>query len=99
MTTFVRKNIAVCTIKFTAADGTTTQPSAAKVVLSYKDHAGAAQQEVLDITKDSTDVWSVEWDTSAAGHGTVFWMAYGFGTLQAAAQGDFHIEANAANVV
>lgn len=100
MTLFVRKNIVVCTVTFTAADGTVTQPSAANLVLSYKNAACAVQSANLPMTYNPvTGAWVAEWDSSAAGPGTVFWMAYGYGQLQASAEGSFDVQANAANVV
>lgn len=97
---FVRKNIIVCTVTFTAADGTTTQPSAANLVLNYCNPQGAPQNATLTMSYNSTlGAWQAEWDSSASGNGPVFWMAYGYGLLQAAAEGSFDIAANAANVV
>jgi hypothetical protein len=96
MTTFVRKNIAVCRATFTPAIGTGT-PGAATLLLDYKDPSGVHRHESLAMQLAS-GVWSVEWDTSASGAGTVFWTVYCFGGLQAATQGCFDVEANAANV-
>lgn len=100
MVAFVRKNIVVCTVTFTATDGTVTQPSAANLVLSYKNQAGAVQSSNLPMAYSPiTGAWSVDWDSSATGNGTVFWMAYGYGLLQASAEGSFDVQANAANTI
>jgi hypothetical protein len=100
MVAFVRKNIVVCTVTFTALDGTMLQPSSANLVLSYKNQAGAVQSANLPMIYNSvTGAWSVNWYSSATGCGTVFWMAYGYGLLQAAAEGSFDVQANAANTI
>lgn len=100
MPSFVRKNIAVCTVTFTATDGTLTQPSAANLVLNYFDQVGDPHQVTVAMTQATlTSPWVGEWDTSASGDGTVFWMVYGFGSLQAADEGSFQVRANAANNV
>lgn len=100
MPEFVRKNLVVCTVTFTAADGTTTQPSSANLVLNYYDQTGAQHQVSVPMTYENLlNMWTAAWDSSASGEGTVFWLAYGIGTLQAAAQGSFQVYANAANNV
>lgn len=100
MPLFVRKNIVTFTVTFAASDGTATQPSAASAMLSYKDLAGSQHNASIPLVYSSaTNTWSGTWDSSAAGEGTVEWMIYGYGTLQAADQGSFAISANAANTV
>ena len=100
MTTFIRKNIVVCTVTFTAVNGSPTQPSAATLVLTYKNQIGAMLTTSLSMMYNNTaGAWVAEWDSSAAGRGTVFWMAYGYGQLQAATEGQFDIEANSANTI
>jgi hypothetical protein len=96
---FIRKNMLVLTVVFTADDGSLTQPSAANVSLNYPDQNGA--RHTLNALMDYnsvTSVWEYEWDSSAAGNGTVEWSAWGYGQLQAATQGSFEITANRANV-
>lgn len=98
MPVYVRKNILTFSLVFKAADGTATQPSAARAILTYKDRSGAGHQDSIDLT-NSAGAWTGAWDTSASGEGTVHWMAYGYGTLRAAAQGSFEVSANPANTV
>ena len=100
MTIIVRKNIATITAAFAASDGTTTQPSSATAILTYKDQTGASHTDTISLTYNTIpNTWTGTWDTSASGEGTVFWMVYGYGTLQAADEGCFEVEANPANTV
>ena len=99
-TPIVRKNTVAISTSFAAADGSATQPSAASCVLSFNNQAGVATTATIALTYNATTkLWTGTWDSSAAGDGTVFWMVYGYGTLQAADEGCFVIEANAANTV
>ncbi len=100
MPAFVRKNLIVATAAFTAADGSSTQPSTVELVVNYNDISGVSQTTSVSMTFNSmTDDWVGTWDTSAAKGGTVEWLIYGTGSLQAAAQGSFLIQANTANTV
>lgn len=100
MTIYIRKNIATLNLTFTASDGSATQPSAAKARFVYNDLSGASHVDTIDLTLNpTTNTWQGTWDTSNSGDGTVSWMAWGFGTLQAADQGTFEVSANAANTV
>ena len=100
MPVIVRKNIVTISAAFVATDGSTTQPTAGRAVLTYKDQAGTPQTTTITLTQNvTTKLWVGTWDSSAAGQGTVFWMAWGYGTLQASAEGSFDIEANSANTV
>lgn len=100
MPSFVRGNIAVCTVTFTATDGTTTQPSSADLYLNYTDQVGDPHQTAIPMTQvGSSNVWAADWNTQASGEGTVFWAVYGYGSLQAADEGEFQVRANAANNV
>jgi hypothetical protein len=100
MPSFVRKNVVTLSTVFVAADGSATQPSEANAVITYNDQGGAAHQVSIGLTYNAvTGAWVGTWDTSASGEGTVDWMIYGFGTLQAAAQGCFEVYANQANNV
>lgn len=97
---FVRKNALVVKTSFAAADGSATQPSAANCQLVYKTLAGNTQTEMLTLTYDLvSNSWSALWNSGNAGRGTVSWMVYGTGTLQAAAEGEFQLLANAANTI
>jgi len=98
MPVIVRKNITTFSLVFTANDGSATQPSAVQAVLTYKDLGGASHVDEITLAL-ANGAWVGTWDTSASGEGVVFWMAYGYGTLQAAAQGSFEVVANAANTV
>jgi hypothetical protein len=99
MSIFVRKNVLTIVVAFTAADGTATQPSAANCILNYKDPQGATHTNSIPLAFDvTTNQWTGVWDTTASGEGLVNWVAYGYGTLQAATQGCFEIVANAANI-
>lgn len=100
MSVFVRKNLLVFTTVFTAADGTTTQPTSAHAVLRFKNTSGTTSQVTVNLTYNSTaGNWSGTWDSSAAQQGNVDWTVYGSGSLVAAAQGSFQIAANSANNV
>jgi siroheme synthase len=98
MTAIVRKNALVVKAAFQALDGTTTQPSAVFCVLNYKSLSGNVQTATLTMTYDNVSkTWSALWDSNVAGRGTVAWVVYGTGTLQAAMEGCFEILANVAN--
>lgn len=100
MPSFIRGNIAVCTTTFTASDGTTTQPSSADLYLSFCDQTGAPKRVTVPMTQVGiTNVWTANWNTQASGEGSVSWAVYGYGALQAADEGVFQVQANAANNV
>jgi hypothetical protein len=100
MPAFVRKNLLVATAAFTAADGSSTQPSSADMVVKYNDISGVSRLTTVGLTfNSSTNTWVGTWDSSAAQGGAVEWMVYGVGSLQAAVQGSFLLQANSANVV
>ena len=100
MAVFVRQNLAIVTATFTAADGTATQPTTVNAYMAYHDTSGVSRRDTVAMTYNSTtNEWSGEWDTSNSGQGSVDWMVLGTGTLQAATQGCFQIEANSANLV
>ena len=98
MAVFTRKNIVTFSFVFTANDGTLTQPSGARVNITYRDLAGANHNETVELTSNN-GAWTGTWDSSASGDGTVHWMVYGYGTLQAATQGEFEVSANPANTL
>ena len=100
MSAFVRKNLLVATAAFTAADGSNTQPSSATLVVNYNNISGVPTQAQVSMTFNSTtDDWIGTWDTSVVKSGNVDWMVFGVGSLQAAAEGSFQINANKANTV
>lgn len=95
---FVRKNALIFTALFVPADGTVTQPTEANAVLKFKNTSGALTQVVIALTYNPTNNnWVGVWDSSSARQGNVDWMIYGDGSLVAAAQGSFQIDANSAN--
>ena len=98
MAAFVRKNALVVTAVFTALDGTLTQPSSATCTLNYKNLSGNVQTETITLTQVGvTNTWIGLWDSNVAGRGSVSWVVYGTGPLQAAMEGCFEILANVAN--
>ena len=103
MAAFVRKTIVTITVTFTAADGTATQPTSANCVFHFNDQTGTPQEATIALTHNTTpNTWTGLWDTSVVtgpGPSTVSWMAYGYGALQAAAEGCFEVYANEANHV
>lgn len=100
MAVFVRKNALIFTVAFTAADGSSTQPTTAYAVLKFKNLSGAQTQVSISLTYNTTNNnWTGAWDSSAAQQGNVDWVVYGAGNLEAAAQGQFQITANSANNV
>jgi hypothetical protein len=101
MSAFVRKNLLVATAVFTAANGNNAlEPSSATLVVNYNDISGVNRTTSIAMTFNAaSDDWVGTWDTSVAQQGNVEWLIYGVGTLQAAAQGQFQIQANAANTV
>ena len=98
MGVIIRKNIVTFSLVFTAADGSATQPSAAVVNVSYSDLSAVAHTTQIPLT-NTNGAWIGSWDSSASGDGTVYWMAYGYGTLQASTQGSFEVGANPANTL
>jgi siroheme synthase len=100
MSAFVRKNALVVKAAFLADDGSTDQPSAAYCVLNYKSLSGNVQTATITMNYDSgSNTWSALWDSNVAGRGTVSWVVYGTGPLQAAVEGCFEILANVANTI
>lgn len=100
MAAFVRKNALVVKAEFTAVDGSTSQPSSVACHLTYKNQSGNTQTVTINMTYDSvSNTWTGLWDSNVAGRGTVTWVVYGTGTLQAAVEGCFEILANAANTI
>lgn len=100
MSIFVRKNLLEAVATFTAADGSNTQPSAVTLVVNYNNISGVQTQSQVSLTFNATtDDWIGAWDTSVVKSGNVDWVIFGSGSLQAAAQGSFQIEANRANNV
>ena len=95
---FVRRNALIITTSFTAADGTLTQPSNVVCLLNYKSLENTPQTAQVTLAYNAaTNVWSGVWDSSVAGRGLVSWVVVGTGTLQAADEGVFEIQANVAN--
>ena len=99
MAAFVRKNVLVATATFTAADGSGTQPSSATCVVRFRSQAGPQEVSLPMTFNSSSNTWTANWDSSAAVKGVVEWMIYSAGALQAAAQGQFQLDANQANTV
>lgn len=99
MTEFTRKNVLTFSTLFTPNDGSTTQPGAATTVLVFKGPNGKQTVDLPMTLNLTTGQWAATWDSSACVEGTVSWMVYGYGTLQAATQGEFQINANAANTI
>ncbi len=98
MPSFVRGNALVISATFTPTTGT-DQPTSALARLQFVDLNGVKQNVSVPMTEGDDNLWTGTWDTSAAGDGTVSWVVYGTGSLEAAAQGQFQIEANAANTL
>lgn len=94
---FVRKNMLTLSVVVTPATGS-SQPDSVTANLSFRDINGISQVASVPLTLAS-GVWTGEWDSTAAGQGIVYWVVYGTGTVQPAAQGQFNICANAANNV
>lgn len=96
---FVRGNAITISATFTATDGSATQPTTVAASMVYKDQSGVTQSVSLALTQAllGSSTWSVNWDSTVAGQGLVQWAVFGTGSLVAAAQGQFNIEANAAN--
>jgi hypothetical protein len=96
---FVRGNAITFSATFTAADGSTTQPTNVSASIIYKDLSGVMQTASLTLTQTllGSSTWSASWDSTVAGQGLAQWAIFGTGSLIAAAQGQFNIEANAAN--
>lgn len=98
MQKFVRGNKIVCAGTFTPTSGT-TQPTSAYAILSYKDATtGLAATSTVSLTADANSVWSGVWDSLLAQEGDVEWRIQAKGSLQAAQQGKFFLQANDANV-
>lgn len=94
---FIRKNEITLTVHVTPVTGS-SQPDSVTANLVFKDIAGVGQQASITLAL-ADGVWTGAWDSTAAGQGIVYWVVYGTGTVQAAAQGQFNICANAANNV
>jgi type II secretory pathway pseudopilin PulG len=98
MATIVRRNAVIFNATFTASDGSATQPTTVKVNLNYPNSAGVTTVANFALTYSSTTgAWSGAWDSSVASAGTVNWVIYGTGALEASTQGQFQLVANSAN--
>lgn len=109
MPAFVRKQLITINAKFVppgwcafingVAQPIPMQPTAAEVVLTFCNPAGSEVTTTLPMTLGVDGVtWSAVWDSSAAGKGTVTWVVFASGAVQAADQGSFQILANRTNV-
>ena len=97
MQKFVRGNQIVCSGTFTPTSGTAA-PTSAVAILTYKDATtGLASSSTVSLTNDA-GTWSGSWNSLLAQEGTVEWRIQASGALQAAAQGQFLLQANDANV-
>ena len=94
---FVRKSLIQITATFTPVSGSAV-PNTANCELQFNDLTGAPQTAAVPLSL-SNGVWTGGWDSTAAGQCTVSWVVYCAGGVQASAQGQFQIVANAANVV
>jgi len=97
MQKFVRGNNIVCSGTFTPASGSSA-PTSAVAILTYKDATtGLATSSTVSLTL-SSGVWSGTWNSLLSQEGIVEWRIQASGVLQAAAQGQFLLQANDANV-
>lgn len=106
MANFVRKNLIIFKSFFFVPDqAKSVQPTSVSMVLRFKNTNGVATQVTIALTSSGATPtpptpayeWSGQWDSSAAQEGTVYWTAYASGTVQAAEQGSFVIDANPSN--
>lgn len=98
MTTFTRGNAIIVSGTFKPKAGQAGTATSAAVRFVYTNVSGATATDNLSMTLGADGVtWSVSWDSTLCKSGLVQWWARSAGTLIAAAQGDFTIEANAAN--
>lgn len=108
MPSFVRKSLITISAQFVPPgwrqwiDGVEqsppTQPSAAEVVLSFRNPGGAKVSTTLAMTIGEDGLtWTAQWDSSAAGRGLVKWVVFASGGVQAANEGEFYVEANSVN--
>ncbi len=99
MASFVRKNLLLISGTFVVpGQESTDQPQNVVCQLSFLSLNGVPSTDTINMSFDSaTNVWSATWDSSAAQAGTVSWVVFGSGGVQAAAQGQFQLQANAAN--
>jgi hypothetical protein len=99
MQKFVRGNLIVCSGTFTPPTGN-SQPSSAVAILVYPDaDTGQPASSEIPLTPDTNFVWSGTWDSLLATEGEVEWRIQASGSLQAAAQGKFYLQANGANTL
>ena len=99
MVSFVRKNLLLISGVFDVpGQPDTDQPQSVVCELSFLSLNGTPTTASLNMSFNSeTNVWSCLWDSSAARAGSVSWVVFGSGGVQAAAQGQFQLQANAAN--
>jgi hypothetical protein len=99
MEVIARKNDVIFTGTFTAADGSTTQPTNAETVCTYTNRSGGVSTDVTTMTYSAAaNVWTGTWDSSNAAPGIVEYTIYGYGALVAALDGRLRITANASNL-
>lgn len=99
MQKFVRGNKIVCSGTFTPTTGS-AQPTTAYAVLTYKSATtGLDATSTVSLTADVNNVWSGTWDSLLAQEGDVEWRIQAKGSLQAAQQGKFFLQANDANLL
>lgn len=109
MSSYVRKNLVTINAQITppgycpfingVAQPLPVQPTAAEAVLTFCSPGGSQVTTTIPMTLGTDGLtWSCQWDSSATKGGTVEWVVFASGVVQAAAQGQFQILANRTNV-
>jgi hypothetical protein len=104
MVSFVRRNLLTLSGQFWSSGAWKNpppqpQPSNVYATLRYRSYtSGELVTTNLSLSlNEATNIWSVQWDSSAAMDGRVEWCVYSEGGVIAATQGFFTLEANKAN--
>jgi len=105
MVSFVRRNLLTLLGQFWSSSAWKNppslppQPSNVYATLRYRSYtSGELVTTNLSLSlNEATNIWSVQWDSSAAMDGRVEWCVYSEGGVIAATQGFFTLEANKAN--
>lgn len=104
MRIFARGSAITFTHTFYDSSGDATTPSTANVYLSFPGtgwpfRSTGMQSTSLGLTQDTTTLeWSGVWSSTSAQPGTVFWHIRSDSTNQSAADGEFTLRGNPANL-
>lgn len=98
MTIFVRGASVFFSVVFLDEDGEPASPTSARLKISYRVRGSrTAAVTELTMTEGDPNTWEATWDSSPAEPGPIYWWAQSGDPPKSATEGNFVLEANAAN--